>query len=186
MMPVEIKLQHVLRRALARAEIVLGYVHRCRGRKDKPCHREEEHTDASPRRCPQHGLLLWPKPKVRPVRWHDLRHSTASLLNLAGVPLDEAQRILRHSDPKITAEIYTHVEKEKLRAAVNRMPITVTHLVPRSDVDEMWTGTRNRPVGRPRKEKSPVSSGASRSGKRDLNPRPSPWQGDALPLSYSR
>ncbi|MCC2640552.1 MAG: hypothetical protein K0S45_965, partial [Nitrospira sp.] len=24
------------------------------------------------------------------------------------------------------------------------------------------------------------------SGKGDLNPRPSPWQGDALPLSYSR
>src|SRR5437867_11854379 len=24
------------------------------------------------------------------------------------------------------------------------------------------------------------------SGKRDLNARPSPWQGDALPLSYSR
>jgi hypothetical protein len=24
------------------------------------------------------------------------------------------------------------------------------------------------------------------SGKRDLNPRPSPWQGDALPLSYFR
>src|SRR3989304_468173 len=24
------------------------------------------------------------------------------------------------------------------------------------------------------------------SGKRDLTPRPSPWQGDALPLSYSR
>ena len=24
------------------------------------------------------------------------------------------------------------------------------------------------------------------SGKRDLNSRPSPWQGDALPLSYSR
>jgi hypothetical protein len=24
------------------------------------------------------------------------------------------------------------------------------------------------------------------SGRRDLNSRPSPWQGDALPLSYSR
>src|SRR5689334_14501121 len=24
------------------------------------------------------------------------------------------------------------------------------------------------------------------SGRRDLNPRPSPWQGDALPLSHSR
>jgi hypothetical protein len=27
---------------------------------------------------------------------------------------------------------------------------------------------------------------ATWSGRRDLNPRPSPWQGDALPLSYSR
>ncbi len=26
----------------------------------------------------------------------------------------------------------------------------------------------------------------SMSGKRDLNPRPPPWQGGALPLSYSR
>ncbi len=25
-----------------------------------------------------------------------------------------------------------------------------------------------------------------KSGRRDLDPRPSPWQGDALPLSYSR
>ncbi len=25
-----------------------------------------------------------------------------------------------------------------------------------------------------------------KSGRRDLNPRPSPWQGDALPLSYFR
>ncbi len=29
-------------------------------------------------------------------------------------------------------------------------------------------------------------SQADWSGRRDLNPRPSPWQGDALPLSYSR
>jgi hypothetical protein len=28
--------------------------------------------------------------------------------------------------------------------------------------------------------------GAEWSGRRDLNSRPSPWQGDALPLSYSR
>ncbi len=28
--------------------------------------------------------------------------------------------------------------------------------------------------------------GSDWSGRRDLNPRPSPWQGDALPLSYSR
>src|ERR1039458_4781766 len=28
--------------------------------------------------------------------------------------------------------------------------------------------------------------GVEWSGRRDLNSRPSPWQGDALPLSYSR
>jgi hypothetical protein len=100
MISVDIKLQHVLRRALARADIVLGYVHRCRGRKGKPCRHEEAHPDRAPRRCPRHGILLWPKARVRPVRWHDLRHSTASLLNVAGVPLAEAQTILRRSDPQ--------------------------------------------------------------------------------------
>jgi hypothetical protein len=37
------------------------------------------------------------------------------------------------------------------------------------------------------KKKNPLANqGVRWSGKRDLNPRPSPWQGDALPLSYSR
>ena len=31
-----------------------------------------------------------------------------------------------------------------------------------------------------------IQNHLSWSGKRDSNPRPSPWQGDALPLSYSR
>jgi hypothetical protein len=47
-------------------------------------------------------------------------------------------------------------------------------------------GNHSKP---PRDEKSPEvsrTSGLSLSGKRDLNPRPPPWQGDALPLSYSR
>ena len=34
--------------------------------------------------------------------------------------------------------------------------------------------------------KKDVRTNQNWSGKRDLNPRPSPWQGDALPLSYSR
>jgi integrase len=186
MMKVDIKLQHVLRRALARADIVLGYVHRCRGRKGQTCQHEEAHPDRAARRCPMHGILLWPKAQVRPVRWHDLRHSTASLLNVAGVPLAEAQKILRHSDPKLTAEIYTHVEKTRLRAAANMMPIAVGHLVPQRVVDRMLTGTPKAESETAEQEKSLGVSEAWMSGKRDLNPRPSPWQRDALPLSYSR
>jgi len=132
MMSTSVKLQHVLRRALARAGVVTGYVHRCRGRKGAPCKHVEPASDAENRRCPTHGILLWPKPQVRPVRWHDLRATTASLLARVGTPIEEARRILRHSDPRVTATVYTHVEQEQLRAAVNRMPIRVEHLASRS------------------------------------------------------
>ena len=53
----------------------------------------------------------------------------------------------------------------------------------------------NTPIGEECNDAQPCCLGRGRrlekkteywSGKRDLNPRPSPWQGDALPLSYSR
>jgi hypothetical protein len=56
--------------------------------------------------------------------------------------------------------------------------LSLTTWVPRLE-----TGNLN-PEGEP--EASAESAGAGWSGRRDLNPRPSPWQGDALPLSYSR
>ena len=77
----DVKLDHTLRRAMARAGIVEGYTHVCR---KKGCGYKEEAKDAEPRRCPKHGYLLWPKGKVRHVRFHDLRHTTASLLMMAG------------------------------------------------------------------------------------------------------
>jgi integrase len=35
-----------------------------------------------------------------------------------GVPLVVAQRVLGHSDPKLTAKVYTHLEVDDLRVAV--------------------------------------------------------------------
>ncbi len=53
--------------------------------------------------------------------------------------------------------------------------LSLTTWVPRP-----FVGGRSKPSGHlPR-------SGMVWSGRRDLNSRPSPWQGDALPLSYSR
>jgi integrase len=49
---------------------------------------------------------------------HGLRHSAATRFARAGVPLIKAQRILGHSDPKLTAAIYSHLEAEDLRGAV--------------------------------------------------------------------
>jgi hypothetical protein len=36
--------------------------------------------------------------------------------------LIEAQKLLGHSDPKLTAQIYTHLEVEQLRDAIDKLP----------------------------------------------------------------
>jgi integrase len=41
-------------------------------------------------------------------RFHDLRHSAASLLIAAGVELVEVSKLLGHSDVRITGTLYTH------------------------------------------------------------------------------
>ena len=111
------KLAEVLRRALARAGIVTGYRHKCRKR---GCEHAELAPDADVRRCPAHNVLLWPKALVRPIRFHDLRHTTASLMMMAGASPAAVQRILRHTDPKMTQR-YTHLAPEFLRGEIDRL-----------------------------------------------------------------
>lgn len=68
------------------------------------------------------------------VDFHALRVSFASLLAAAGVPLAVAQRLLRHSDPKLTSNVYTKLGyDEKAQAvAVATMPLEgVTGFVPK-------------------------------------------------------
>lgn len=53
---------------------------------------------------------------------HALRHTAASRLARSGVSLVQAQKLLGHSDPKLTAAIYTHLDTEDLRAAIESLP----------------------------------------------------------------
>jgi integrase len=53
------------------------------------------------------------------VNFHDLRHSTASLLIKSGVPLEVIRKILGHSTPKMT-ERYAHIEVEQQRKALQK------------------------------------------------------------------
>ena len=55
-----------------------------------------------PKLLEEHGL--------RRVRYHDLRHSCASLLLANGVPMKQIQEWLGHSDFGATANIYAHLE----------------------------------------------------------------------------
>ena len=135
MMRQDTGLEHVLRRALGRAGLVTSYQHVCRR---KGCSHQEKAPDAELRRCPTDGRKLWPKPQVRPIRFHDLRHTTASLLMMSGANPAAVQRIMRHSDPKLTTEVYGHLAPEYLRAEVDRLSFGAPPPLP------------TRPAGAPR------------------------------------
>ena len=67
-------------------------------------------TSAFPKFLEDHGL--------RRMRFHDLRHSCASLLLANGVPLKHIQEWLGHSDFTTTANIYAHLDyKSKITSA---------------------------------------------------------------------
>lgn len=52
------------------------------------------------------------------IRFHDLRHSCATLLFAQGVPMKEIQAWLGHSTIGTTANIYTHLdENSKINSA---------------------------------------------------------------------
>lgn len=59
-------------------------------------------TDSFPKLLKANGL--------RRIRFHDLRHSCASLLLANGVPMKQIQEWLGHSDFSTTANIYAHLD----------------------------------------------------------------------------
>lgn len=59
-------------------------------------------TTAFPEYLKRHGM--------KKIRFHDLRHSCASLLLVNGVPLKQIQEWLGHSDFSTTANIYAHLD----------------------------------------------------------------------------
>jgi len=123
----ETDLQQILRRALGRAGIVRGYDFICRR---KSCGHREHDKALAERRCPKCTMRLWPKALPRPLRFHDLRGTTATLLARAGAPLVVAQRILRHSDPRITANVYSRVDLGDLRDGINRIVMPADGVAP--------------------------------------------------------
>jgi integrase len=55
------------------------------------------------------------------IRFHDLRHSAASLLLAQGVPLRTIMEMLGHSTITLTANLYSHVAPTLLRDAADKM-----------------------------------------------------------------
>ena len=58
----------------------------------------------------QHFPIVLEKHDMRRIRFHDLRHSCASLLLANGVGMKEIQEWLGHSHYSTTANIYAHLD----------------------------------------------------------------------------
>jgi len=63
------------------------------------------------------------KAGLRSIRFHDLRHTYASLLLAQGEPVTYVSNQLGHANPQITLKVYAHwVPNKSQRQAVNRLP----------------------------------------------------------------
>ena len=60
------------------------------------------------------------------MRFHDLRHSCASLLLANGVPMEQIQEWLGHSDFSTTANIYAHLDYSSKVSSAKAMESGIT------------------------------------------------------------
>ena len=60
------------------------------------------------------------------MRFHDLRHSAASLLIAESVELVEVSILLGHSELRVTADLYSHLQKQTAAKAATRMDSVLT------------------------------------------------------------
>jgi integrase len=68
---------------------------------------------------------------------HGMRHSYASALLTAGVPIQEVSKLLGHSDPSVTLRIYAHVLPESEKDTAKKLDeIFATTALPRDPIKE--------------------------------------------------
>lgn len=88
----------------------------------------------TPNYTSSHFKLILDKHKLKPLRFHDLRHSCASLLVANGVPMKVVQEWLGHATFSTTANYYSHLDfNSKIESAE-----TIARLLDKAD-DESET-----------------------------------------------
>ena len=82
----------------------------------KPCHKtlNRDFEKAGIPKVDQSG---------RTVDFHSFRHSFGTMLACSGVSPREAQALMRHSDPSLTANVYVDAGKLLLSDAITKLPI---------------------------------------------------------------
>jgi integrase len=115
------------------------------------------------------------------IRLHDVRHSYATAALSAGIPAKVVSERLGHANIAITMDTYSHVLPgldAQAAGTVARLILGDREQEPARPVDKaLTTGLQ---AGRTRKEVKGEPAGQEEGDRRDLNPRPSGPQPDAL------
>ena len=60
-------------------------------------------------------------PELSVIRFHDLRHSCAALLRHEGVPMEDIQKWLGHSQITTTESIYAHFDTQRHQSSAQKI-----------------------------------------------------------------
>ena len=80
-----------------------------------------------PNRLTHNFIKIIRKNNLKHIRFHDLRHSCASIMLSNGVPMKQIQEWLGHADFGTTANIYSHLDYKinKTRQTLYQMFLTL-------------------------------------------------------------
>jgi integrase len=85
-------------------------------------------TPLEPRRLHHEFKELCDRAGLRRIRFHDLRHSAASLLIAQGVHAKAIQELLRHSSIRLTMDVYGHLLDEVQQDTADKMDAVLGHI----------------------------------------------------------
>lgn len=93
----------------------------------------------------QHFSILLENIGLKPIRFHDLRHSCASLLLAKGIPMKAIQEWLGHSNFSTTANLYAHLDSnsKKKSAEVLYNALKFTDTKKENEESESSSSTNN-------------------------------------------
>ncbi|BFU46698.1 tyrosine-type recombinase/integrase [Krasilnikovia sp. MM14-A1004] len=78
-------------------------------------------TPLEPRNVNRHFVGLLDRAGLRRIRFHDLRHSCATLLYEQGVEIERIQDVLGRSSPTITKLIYVDATRQAQRSTTDKL-----------------------------------------------------------------
>jgi integrase len=111
----------------------------------------------------------------RMVDTHSLRHGYITPLARTGVPVKTLQTLARHSDPKLTLHVYSHLTLHDTAGALDALP-GLSPTAPKSE-PRAATGTDGQPISEPFAHHLPTGGDASGLGLADADVR-----GEAPPI----